>query len=166
MNIGDFAAQLIESQVTDIRAGKEVLPQQDTKLAPAGIDIRSTQVPDEMRRQILGEAFHSQSTPTTDSIPELVWSDSEEKEDVQSPSVLTEETAQELIPLLNEVRNLLKEMTAAGTFSGNIGVNLAGPQKDDDSWANIEKGYGYKTPKKSKKDVLKKALRNKVSKRR
>tara|TARA_R100001163_G_C4967520_1_gene128811 strand:+ start:20 stop:517 length:498 start_codon:yes stop_codon:yes gene_type:complete len=165
MNIGDFAEQLIESQVANIQKGTEALPQQETQLAPAGVDIRGTQVPDEMRKQILGESFYSQDSPSNDSIPELVWSDSEEEKEVQNPSVLTEETAQELIPLLNEVRSLLKEMTAAGTFSGNIGVNLAGPQKDDESWANIEKGYGYKTPK-TKKDILKKALRTKVQKRR
>jgi hypothetical protein len=161
MNIGDFAEQLIDSQVANIQEGKESMPhsQHEEKLAPAGIDIRNTVVPEDMRKEILGEDYKG--------MPELVWTDPEEEEVVETPSVLTEDTAQQLLPLLTEVRNMLAEMmTATGTFSGNIGVNLAGPQKDDKSWANIEKGYGYKTPKVSKKAILKKALRDKVRKRR
>ena len=57
------------------------------------------------------------------------------------------------------------------TSSGSIGVNMAGPQKDDESWAKMEKGYGYKSPKAStlpgdsRKKVLKNAIRSKLKKR-
>jgi len=44
--------------------------------------------------------------------------------------MITEETAQEMVSLLKDVRNLLYEMMTMGTTSaGSIGVNLAGPTK-------------------------------------
>ena len=164
--IGDFAEQLINEQVGSIREGKELLPGASQKgLAPAGKDISKVKVPDSFMQEVLGESFHPQDTPTTDSIPELVWSDPEESEaPPQDPQVLTEETIKQLVPLLEEVRDLLREMTAASTFSGNIGTSMAGPQKDSNSWAKIEKKYGYLTakPAKTRKQVLKQSIRCKL----
>ena len=163
--IGDFAERLINEQVGNIKEGKELPPgTPQNGLAPAGKDISKVKVPDSFMKEVLGESFHPQDTPTTDSIPELVWSDSEEAEaPPQEPEVLTEETIKQLVPLLEEVRDLLKEMTS----TGSIGVNMAGPQKDSNSWAKIEKKYGYLTakPAKTRKQVLKQSIRNKLKRK-
>lgn len=160
-SIGDFAEQLILNQTQSIREGKELPPQaKSSGLAPAGRDISNVKVPDDFMRQVLGESFHPQDTPTVDAIPELVWSDAEPE---QAPRSLTEETAQQLVPLLEEVRDLLKEMSTAGM----MGTNMAGPQKEDGCITKTEKKYGYISarPAKSKKDILKQSIRSKVKKK-
>jgi len=168
-SIGDFAQNLILNQVEGIKEGKELPPSaRDNGLTPAGRDISRVKVPDSFMTELLGEAYHPQDTPAVEEIPELVW---EQPEEPKTPQALTEETAQQLVPLLEEVKNLLKEMSAAMTSSGSIGVNMAGPQKDDESWAKMEKGYGYKSPKAStlpgdsRKKVLKNAIRSKLKKK-
>ena len=163
-SIGDFAEQLILNQTQSIKEGKELPPQaKGNGLAPAGKDISNIEVPDDFMRAVLGESFHPQDTPVSEAIPELVWSDSEPE---QQPQSLTEETAQQLIPLLEEVRSLLKEMCCAMTTTGQLGVNLAGPQKKTSTQA-IEKKYGYISarPATSKKDILKQSIRSKLRKR-
>lgn len=160
-SIGDFAEQLILNQTQSIREGKELPPQaKSSGLAPAGRDISNVKVPDDFMRQVLGESFHPQDTPTVDAIPELVWSDTEPE---QAPRSLTEETAQQLVPLLEEVRDLLKEMSTAGM----MGTNMAGPQKEDSCITKTEKKYGYISarPAKSKKDILKQSIRSKIKKK-
>lgn len=163
-SIGDFAEQLILNQTQSIKEGKELPPEaKSSGLAPAGRDISNVEVPDTFMREVLGESFHPQDTPPADSIPELVWSEAESEKPAQS---LTEETAQQLVPLLEEVRDLLKEMSAAATTTGQIGVNLAGPQKGYSCIGKEEKKYGYISarPVKSKKDILKQSIRNKIRK--
>ena len=160
-SIGDFAEQLILNQTKSIREGKELPPQAKTDgLAPAGRDISNVEVPDDFMREVLGESFHPQDTPAVDAIPELVWSDAEPE---QAPQSLTEETAQQLVPLLEEVRDLLKEMSTTGM----MGVNMAGPQKDDERISKTEKNYGYISarPANSRKDILKQSIRNKLKRR-
>ena len=160
-SIGDFAEQLILNQTKSIREGKELPPQAKTNgLAPAGRDISNVKVPDDFMREVLGESFHPQDTPAVDAIPELVWSDAEPE---QAPQSLTEETAQQLVPLLEEVRDLLKEMSTTGM----MGVNMAGPQKDDERISKTEKKYGYISarPANSRKDILKQSIRNKLKRR-
>jgi len=164
-SIGDFAQNLILNQVENIKEGKELPPSAGSNgLAPAGRDIAKVKGPDSFMTELLGEAYHPQETPAVEEIPELVWDQSEEP---KAPQALTEETAQQLVPLLEEVKGLLKEMSAAMTSSGNIGVNMAGPQKGSESWEKIEKGYGYISakPAKTKKEVLKQAIRSKLKKR-
>ena len=171
-NIGDFAENLIFKELDNIQEGKELPPNTSVatpKAAPASIDIRNTEVPDAMMAQILGEAFHPQDTPTVDSIPEIVWTDPAEEEAAPvAPSMISESTAQQLVPLLEEVKSLLLEMTAAATTSGQIGTNFAGGSTKEEDWKEIEKGYGYKLPtlsskkSKSKKAILKQSLRDKV----
>ena len=173
-SISSFAENLILNQVQSVQEGKELPPnaQPQQGLAPAGKDIRGVDVPDAFMKEILGESFHPQETPAVDAIPELVWTDPKPEEEPQVPQSLTEETAQQLVPLLEEVKSLLKEMSAAMTSSGSIGVNLAGPQKDDESWAIMEKGYGYKSakasalPGDSKKNVLKNSIKAKLKSKR
>ncbi len=171
-NIGDFAENLVFQELANIQEGK-VLPPNTAiatpKAAPASRDIRTTEVPDEMMRQILGESFHSQDSPAVDAIPELVWTDPEgEAPTPVQPSIISESTAQQLVPLLEEVKSLLLEMTAAATTSGQIGANFAGASSKEVDWNEIEKDYGYKLPslssKKStsKKDILKQSLKDKV----
>ena len=165
-SISDFAENLILNQVNSIREGKELPPTAGGNgLTPAGRDISKVKVPDSFMTELLGEAYHPQDTPTVKEIPELVWTDPEESEEPKSPQSLTEETAQQLVPLLEEVKSLLKEMCTAGM----MGVNMGGPAKDDESWDKVEKGNGYKTPKTSKtsrKDVLKTAINAKLRNRR
>ena len=160
-SIGDFAEQLILNQTQSIREGKELPPQAKANgMAPAGRDISNVEVPDDFMRQVLGESFHPQETPASEAIPELVWSDAEPE---QAPKSLTEETAQQLVPLLEQVRDLLKEMSTAG----NMGVNMAGPQKDDGCIGKTEKKYGYISarPANSKKDILKQSIKSKLKRR-
>jgi hypothetical protein len=163
-SIGNFAEQLILSQTQNIREGRELPPQSNNLgLAPAGKDISDVRVPDTFMRQVLGESFHPQEAPAEESIPELVWSEDEPQ---QPPQSLTEETAQQLVPLLEEVRSLLKEMTMATTTTGKFGTNLAGPQSDS-CIGKEEKASGYISakPAKTKKDILKQSIRNKVKRR-
>jgi hypothetical protein len=164
-SIGDFAEQLILNQTKSIKEGKELPPQAKAEgLAPAGKDISNVDVPDSFMRSILGESFHPQDAPPAEAIPELVWSDSEPEQATQS---LTEETAQELIPLLEEVRFLLKEMSSAMTTTGQIGTNMAGPQKDSGCITKDEKKYGYISarPATSRRDILKQSIRSKLRKK-
>jgi hypothetical protein len=147
-SIGDFAENLILNQTQNIQEGKELPPNladaQAKSGAPAGRDISQVDVPDDFMKQVLGEGFHPQETPPAETMPEVVWTDSEtEAEEAQpAPQTLTEETAQQLVPLLEEVRNMLKEMMTTGTTTtGQIGVNMAGPQSDP--LADEERKNGY-----------------------
>tara|TARA_R110002124_G_scaffold116153_1_gene272431 strand:+ start:1315 stop:1857 length:543 start_codon:yes stop_codon:yes gene_type:complete len=177
-SIGDFAERLINEQVGNIKQGKQLPPSQGGNLTPNGKDITNVTVPDSFMKQILGENFHPQETPADETIPELVWTQPEAPQPPQTlteeplgPQALTEETAQQLVPLLEEVKTLLKEMTAAATMSGGIGVNLGGPCEDDKSYEAIEKSYGYKKsipsklPGDSRKSILKNSIKNRLKKR-
>tara|TARA_R110002020_G_scaffold106771_4_gene248316 strand:- start:9096 stop:9641 length:546 start_codon:yes stop_codon:yes gene_type:complete len=175
-NIGDFAEQLVLGEVNDVQSGKTLHPSQSVQegLAPAGKDIQRIEVPDSFMQEVLGEQYVSQNPVIEEAaeIPELVWTDPDGNDPDPEPQSLTEETAKQLVPLLEEVKGLLKEMSMAMTGTGNLGVNMAGPQKDSDSWESMEKRYGYKPSKKSKvpgdttkKAVLKASIRNKLSKR-
>ena len=168
-SIGDFAENLINEQLGGIKSGKQLPPSLGGGPTPVGKDIRDVVVPDSFMKQVLGENYHPQDTPATDKgIPELVWTEPEAVEEPKAPESLTEETAQQLVPLLLEVRDLLKEM---GTTAGMLGVNLGGSTKDDESWEKMEKGYGYKSSKSSKlpgdsrKSILKQSIRNKLKKK-
>ena len=109
-SIGDFAENLINEQLGGIKSGKQLPPSLGGGPTPAGKDIRDVVVPDSFMKQILGEDFHPQDTPATDKgIPELVWTEPEAVEEPKAPESLTEETAQQLVPLLEEVRDLLKD---------------------------------------------------------
>ena len=162
-SIGDFAEKLIFNQVGSIKEGKELPPSVQTDgLAPAGRDISNVEVPDSFMKEVLGESFHPQDTPAVDAIPELVW---DQPEEPKEPQTLTEETAQQLVPLLEEVRDLLKEM---GTTAGMMGVNMAGPTKADTSYEKIEKKAGYikaAPSTKSRKSILKQSIKAKLKNR-
>ena len=164
-SISDFAENLILNQVNSIKEGKELPPTVGGNgLTPAGRDISKVKVPDSFMTELLGEAYHPQDTPTVKEIPELVWTDPEESEEPRSPQSLTEETAQQLVPLLEEVKSLLKEMVSCGMLGTGPGTST-----DSVSWDKAEKGNGYKTPKTSKtsrKDVLKTAINAKLRNRR
>lgn len=155
-SIGDFAESLILGQVEDIKKGKSLPPKlQEAKaasnVAPAK-DISQIEVPDSMMREILGEGFHPQDTPPAETMPELVW---DEPEPEPEPQVITEETAQELISLVEEVRGMiadLKEMTTAGM----MGTNFSGPCADP--MKNLAKGY--KKPTRS--SILKASIRRRL----
>ena len=166
-SIGDFAENLILNQVGSIKEGKELPPHaQGAGKAPAGRDISNVNVPDSFMKEVLGESFHPQDTPAAEAMPEIVWDQPEQPQASQS---LTEETAQQLVPLLEEVRDLLKEM---GTTAGMMGVNM-GKSSDDMSRCDKvgrqgrEKDSGYLTanPAKSRSQILKQSIRNKLKKR-
>tara|TARA_A100000172_G_scaffold53168_1_gene33659 strand:+ start:3192 stop:3716 length:525 start_codon:yes stop_codon:yes gene_type:complete len=171
-SISNFAESLILNEVSQVKTGAALPPSASSAkgLAPAGKDISHTQVPDSFMKEILGESFHSQETPAAEEMPQLVWEDPGEQKEA-TPVSLTEETAQQLIPLLEEVKGLLKEMSMAATTSGQIGTNLAGPQ-DDESFDKVEKSYGYKKSTRSKmsgdstkKAVLKSSIANKLKRK-
>ena len=136
-SIGDFAESLILGEVADVASGKASHPRasvSEQSLPPAGKDISKVKVPESFRKEILGESYQPVEEPE-----EVV------EEVVQEGEMITEETAQEMVSLLKDVRNLLSEMMTMGTTSaGSIGVNLAGLTK----------------PKKKKKEsALRSALR-------
>lgn len=153
-SIGNFAESLILSQVEDVQSGKTLPPSLEEAASKSGSapakDIRNISVPEDMMQQILGEAY-TQEEPTTEALPELVWTDPVEElpvEEKPDPISLTEETAAQLVSLMEDLKGLvseLKEMTACTTGSGNIGMNLSGPTKE--------------TSKRTKKNALKAALR-------
>ena len=167
-SIGDFATNLINNQVGEIKSGKALPPSLSNGSTPAAKDIRNVEVPDSFMKEVLGESFHPQDTPAVDSIPELVWEEPESPQEPKAPESLTEETVQQLVPLLEEVRDLLKEM---GTTAGMMGANLAGPGKAGKSYAEMEKKYGYisskpsKLPGNSRKSILKQSIKSKLKKR-
>ncbi len=155
-SIGDFAESLILNQVEDIKKGKSLPPKlQEAKAASQGApakDVSQIEVPDEMMRQILGEGFHPQDSPTVEAIPELVW---DEPEPEPEPAIITEETARELVSLVEEMRGMvadLKEMTTCGM----LGVNMGGPVADPMRKA----AKGYRKPTRS--SILKKSIRRKL----
>jgi hypothetical protein len=165
-SIGDFAESLILNQVTNIKKGKELPPNVAAKtsgLAPAGIDISKTKVPASFMKQILGEQFTPQDAEPVESIPELVWNEPKE-EPKQEPQYLTEETAKELFPLLEEVRDLLKEM-CCGTTAGMLGTKMGDAKSEYAS--KLEKKYGYiqsKSAPKTRKQILKASIKAKLKK--
>lgn len=119
-SIGDFAESLILGEVADVASGKASHPKasvSEQSLPPAGKDISKVKVPESFRKEILGESYQPVEEPE-----EVV------EEVVQEGEMITEETAQEMVSLLKDVRNLLSEMMTMGTTSaGSIGVNLAEP---------------------------------------
>jgi len=153
-SIGNFAESLILNQVENVQSGKALPPSMEEASAKAGgspaKDIRGIKVPVDMMKQILGEAY-TQEEPTSEALPELVWSDPEEQPEVEEkpePVALTEETASQLVHLMEELKELvcdLKEMTSCG----NLGVNFSGttPTKRKSS------------TKRTKRNALKEALR-------
>ena len=82
----------------------------------------------------------------------LVWDDPDAEEPQPEPTVLTEETAKELVSLLEDVRGMvseLKEMTSAGM----LGVNLGGPVADP--MKGSSKSYRKPTKVAKRKNALK-----------
>ena len=167
-SIGDFAQSLILEQVSNVKKGKELPPNVNSKssgLAPAGIDISKTKVPASFMKQVLGEGFTPQDAEPVDSIPELVWDEPKKKQPKQEAQYLSEETAQQLFPLLEEVRDLLKEM-CCGSTAGMMGTKMGDMKSDYVS--KLEKKYGYKqstpAPAKTKKAILKASIKARLKK--
>ena len=155
-SIGDFAESLILGQVEDIKKGKSLPPKlEEAKAASTGApakDISQIEVPDSMMKEILGEGFHPQDTPPAETMPELVW---DKPEPEPEPQVITEETGQQLVSLLEDVKELvsdLKEMTTAGMMGVNLGMPPGDPNKKVDR--------GYRKP--TRKDVLKASIRRRL----
>ena len=131
-SISSFAENLILGEIENIQEGKVLPPsidRQQPSPAPNVTDIRNIEVPDSLMREILGEEavpFRGFDLETKEKEePQLVEPVSEEPDSF----IINEEKIDELIYLLKEVKSLLSEMTMATTTSGQIGVNLAGPQK-------------------------------------
>lgn len=119
MTIGDFAEKLMESGA--VKPQNKSAPVQTPK-APVfeQRDISKVQVPDDFMKQVLGNKYTPQRTQNKVSKKVI-----QESTQVQPVQLLNEEKVDELISLLRDVKNLLSEMTTAGS----IGVNLAGPKK-------------------------------------
>lgn len=165
----DFIENLVLTEEDSIKSGNAPMPSPSgKKMAPAGIDISNVSVPDDLMTSILGKEYTSplsdSSTPDGIFVVENTATDDNVMEKVrlvdptlvEPTPMITEGTAQTLIPLLENLTNLIKEMTVAMTSSGSIGTNFAGPQKDI-----------YKRPttkKKSRKDILKDSIRSKLAK--
>lgn len=165
-SIGDFAEQLIQQEVADIKEGKAVPPVfTGEKPDPTSPDITSTVVPESFMESVLGEAYDPsryKATPVVEEAQPVDEPEPKEEEVIEEDTsqLLTEETAQKLIPLLENLTNLVTEMmSAAMTTTGNLGVNLGGP-----GLSASERKTG-KVRSKSKKDVLKSSIRTKLRNR-
>lgn len=161
-SIGDFAESLILGQVEDIQKGKSLPPKLEEAKATANApakDISTIEVPKEMMRSILGEGYEPEEQAPSDGFPELVWDDPYAEEPQPEPTVLTEETAKELVSLLEDVRGIvseIKEMTSAGM----LGVNLGGPVADP--MKGSSKSYRKPTKVAKRKNALKEAIKNRL----
>ena len=156
----DFIENLLLTEEEAVKSGQAPSPSlSGEKMAPAGIDITNTVVPDELMSAILGKEHKTKvvSAPKVQIAEEVEEPTVVEEEEVAAPSVMiTEETAQALIPLMQNLATLIKEMTGAMTSSGSTGTNFACPQEDI-----------YKRPttkKKSRKGILKDSIRSKLAK--
>jgi hypothetical protein len=141
-SIGDFAESLILGEVSDVKSGKISHPKvrvSEESLPPTSRDISKIEVPESFRKEVLGESY-TPVEPEEEVVQEL------EEEVFQETELITEDTAQEMVSLLKDVRNLLIEMSCGTTTAGGLGVNLAGPTK--------------KPKKRSKKSAFKDALRS------
>lgn len=141
-SIGDFAESLILGEVSDVKSGKLSHPKvrvSEESLPPTSRDISKIEVPESFRKEVLGESY-TPVEPEEEVVREL------EEEVFQETELITEDTAQEMVSLLKDVRNLLIEMSCGTTAAGGLGVNLAGPTK--------------KPKKRSKKSAFKDALRS------
>lgn len=142
-SIGDFAESLILGEVSDVKSGKLSHPKvrvSEESLPPTSRDISKIEVPESFRKEVLGESY-TPVEPEEEVVQEL------EEEVFQETELITEDTAQEMVSLLKDVRNLLTEMMSCGTTAGGLGVNLAGPTKKSKK-------------KRSKKSAFKDALRS------
>lgn len=167
-SIGDFAEALILGQVDDVKSGKALAPSLEEAASNSGSapakDIRNIEVPNAMMKQILGEGY-TQEEPAFETQPELVWTDPEgEPEPAPAPQQLTEETAQTLIGMIEEMKGMISELKmlqemSMGTTAGALGCNLGGPGLSEPV---ISKNNGYVSPKdtkRKKRKALSAALR-------
>lgn len=138
-SISDFAEDLILAEVQGITEGKLAPPSMATNTpaaAPAGKDIREIKVPESFMHEVLGEDF----IPSAQE-EELVNVEELPEEVPEEPNslMISEGKVDELLVLLQEVKELLSEMTMGTTSTGQIGVNLGGPGKG--SKLKPQKGY-------------------------
>ena len=111
LSIGDFAEQLVLSEMKTPQKAKQFISK--TPEAEKQKDISEVVVPDEFMSQVLGKKVVSKLQPQK----QLIKENTEPKQ-----QLITEEKADRLINLLEEVKSLL-EMTTTGC----CGCNMAGP---------------------------------------
>ena len=157
-SISSFAEKLILEEVENVKKGKVLPPstKRNQPSMPSNVrDISEVQVPDSFMREVLGEEaipfpgfdVIKEEEPETELVEPIINQD--------DSSLLTENTANELISLLRDVKSLLSEMSMAATTTGQIGVNLAGPAKSKLKSKKLQRdNLGYLT------------LRHKLKKRR
>lgn len=123
-SIGDFAESLI---VKELKSNPKSSKNHSSfsRKEPAPPDISKVNVPSGLRNKIIQESFYSQDQPSAKGFPKLNWNYEEPKQEVQDSSLLTEGTAKKMIPLLEQLTELLSELTSCGT----IGVNFSPKQK-------------------------------------
>jgi hypothetical protein len=126
--VGDFAEMLINQQI----AGSSPSVQRASNVKQR--DIRNVEVPNDLMRDILSESFDVESPVTEETIEEPVQS-------INEDILLTENTAKELIHSIQDLKDILVEMCAAGS----MGVNLGNPAPDP------MKPYNRKTKRKTKR---------------
>lgn len=111
--IGDFAEMLINQQI----AGTSPSVQKASNVKQR--DISRVKVPNDMMRDILSESFDVKVPEQEEVMEETVENT---VQPINEDMLLTESTAKELIHSIEELKELLSEMTTAGM----VGVNLPG----------------------------------------
>ena len=106
--VGDFAEMLINQQM----AGSSPSVQRASNVKQR--DIRNVEVPNDLMRDILSESFDVEAPVTKETIEEPVQS-------INEDILLTENTAKELIHTIQELKDILVEMTTAGGTGVNLG---------------------------------------------
>jgi len=124
--IGDFAEMLINQQM----AGTSPSVQKTSNVKQR--DISRVEVPNDLMRDILSESFDVKVPEQEEVVEETVETT---VQPINEDMLLTESTAKELIHSIQELKELLSEMTTAGM----MGINFSGrkptkPKKQSKSY--------------------------------
>ena len=111
--IGDFAEMLINQQM----AGTSPSVQKTSNVKQR--DISRVEVPNDLMRDILSESFDVKVPEQEEVVEETVETT---VQPINEDMLLTESTAKELIHSIQELKELLSEMT---TTTGMVGTNFS-----------------------------------------
>ena len=124
--VGDFAEMLISQQL----AGTSPSVQKASNVKQR--DISRVEVPNDMMRDILSESFDVKVPEQEEVMEETVETT---VQPINEDMLLTESTAKELIHSIQELKELLSEMTTAGMVGTNFSrVKSTKPKKKPKSY--------------------------------
>lgn len=118
VSVSDFAMDILNSMAVDPNATKPALSQ--TTLESANMpDLKSVEVSDDFVA-LITEGKRKSSQPVKKVAPKKI---------VESTENRIAKLVTQLSFLVTEAKNLVEELSAGATTTGNIGVNMAGSKK-------------------------------------